>query len=63
MKGAADKMFAISWVVTVGLCPDDIWVVGKDNITTTLVPTAPTGRSQYVFRLCPLDAEIVSHLI
>ncbi len=61
MKRAASKMFAMSWVVTVGPRPDDLWVIGKHNLTT-LAPPAPTGRSQHVFRQCPLDAEIVSHL-
>ena len=54
-------MFVMFWVVTVGPRPDDLWVIGRDNLTT-LAPPAPTGRSQHVFRQCPLDAEIVSHL-
>ena len=41
--------------------PDELWVVGKD-ILATLTSPAPTGRSQRAFRLCPLDAEIISHL-
>ena len=57
MKRAADKMFAMSWVVTVGPRPDDLWVIGKDNLTP-LVPPAPTGSSQHVFRQCSLNAEI-----
>ena len=57
VKRAADKMFAMSWVVTVGPSMG----IGKDNLTT-LAPPAPTGRSQHVFRQCPLDADIVSHL-
>ena len=57
MKRAADKMFAMSWVVTVGPRPGDLWVISKDNLAT-LAPPAPTGRSQHVFRQCPLDAEI-----
>ena len=61
VKRAADKMFAISWVVTVGPRPDDLWVIGKDNLET-LAPPAPTGRSYHVFRQSPLDADIVSHL-
>ena len=58
---AADKMFAMCWVVTVGPRPDDLWVTAKDNLAT-LAPPAPIGRSQHVFRQCPLDAEIVYHL-
>ena len=54
-------MFILSWVVTVGPRPEDLWVIGKDNLTT-LVPPAPTGRSQHVFRQCPLYAEIIFHL-
>ena len=57
MKREADKNFATSWVVIVGQRPDDLWVIGKDNLTT-IGPPAPTGRSQHV--QCPLDAEIVS---
>jgi len=41
--------------------PDELWVVGKD-ILSTLTPPAPIGRPQRAFRLCPLDAEIISHL-
>ena len=54
-------MFAMSWVVTVGPRPDDLWVIDKDYLAT-LAPPAPKGRAQHVFRQCPLDAEIVSHL-
>ena len=61
MKQAADKMFTMSWIVTVGPRSGDLWVIGKDNLAT-LAPPAPIGRSQLVFRQCPLDAEIVSHL-
>ena len=61
MKREADTFFAISWVVTVGPRPEDLWVIGKDNLTI-LAPPAPTGRSQHVFWQCPLDSEIVSHL-
>ena len=61
VKREADKMFAMCWVATVRPRPEDLWVIGKDNLTT-LAPPAPTGRSQHVFRQCPLDAEIVSHL-
>ena len=61
MKQAAENMFAMSWVITVGPRPDDLWVVSKDNLAT-LVPPAPTGRSQHVFRRCLLEAEIASHL-
>ena len=61
MKRAADKMFAISWVVTIGPRHDHLWVIGKDNLTK-VDPPAPTGRSQHVFRQCPLDAEMVTHL-
>ncbi len=59
MKRAANKIFAMAWVVTVGPRHDDLWVIGMDNLTT-LAPPAPTGRSQHAFRQCPLDAEIVS---
>ena len=51
----------MSWVVTVGPRPGDLWGIGKDNLKTLAHP-APTGRSQHVFRQCPLDAEIVSRL-
>ena len=61
MKRAADKNFTLSWVVTVGPRPDDLWVFCKDNLAALATP-APTGRSQHVFRRCPLNAEIVSHL-
>ena len=61
VKRAADKMFTMSWVVTVGPRPDDLWVVGKDNLAT-LAPPAPIVRSQHVLKLCTLDAEIVTHL-
>ena len=54
-------MYAMTWVVTVGPRPEDLWVIDKDNLTTLSLP-APTGRSQHVFSQCPLDAEIVSHL-
>ena len=40
---------------------DELWIVGKD-ILATLTPPAPTGSSQRAFRLCLLDAEIISHL-
>ena len=42
-KREADKMFIMSWVVTVGPRPEYLWVIGKDNLTT-LAPLAPTGR-------------------
>ena len=61
MKRAAGKMFAMSWIVIVGPRPDDLWVIGKDYLATLALP-APIGRSQNVFRQCPLDSEIVSHL-
>ena len=51
----------MSWVVTVGLRPEDIWVISKDNLTT-LSPPAPTDKLQHVFRQYPLDAEMLSHL-
>ena len=38
MKRAADKMFAMSWVITVGPHPDDLWVVSKANLATLLCP-------------------------
>ena len=60
-KREADNKFIMSWVVTVGPRPENLWVIGKDNLTT-LAPPAATGRSQHVFRQCPLDAEIVFHL-
>ena len=61
MKRAADKIFTMSWIVTVGPRPVNLWVIGKD-IMATLAPPAPTGRSQHVLRQWPLGAEIVSHL-
>ena len=51
----------MSWVVTVGPRPEDLWVIGKDRLTT-LAPPVPTMRAQHILRPCPLDAEIVSHL-
>ena len=61
VKREADKMFAMFWVVTVGPRPEDLWVIGKDNLTT-LAHLVLTGRSQQVFRQCPLHAEIVHYL-
>ena len=61
VKRAVDKMLTMSWVVTVGPYRDYLWVISKDNLAT-LAPPAPIGRSQHVFRQCPLDTEFVSHL-
>ena len=61
VKRAADTIFTMSWIVTVGPRPGDLWVIDKDNLATS-APPAPIRRSQHVFRLCPFDAEIVSHL-
>ena len=61
MERAVHKIFTMSWIVTVGPHPDNLWVIGKDNLAT-LAPSAPIDRSQHVFRQCPLYAEIVSHL-
>ena len=53
MKRAADNMFEMFLVITVESHPGDLWVIGKNN-WATLAPSAPTGRSQHVFKQCPL---------
>ena len=51
VKRAADKMFTMSWIATIGPRPDDLWVIGKDNLVTLAL-----------LLQCPLEDEILSHL-